>query len=326
MSRRFVNQMGEGESVDQVFLVSEKQLRTNRNGNLYLQVRLTDRTGVLTAMFWNSGERQYESFANGDYVRVSGTTQFYNGALQMIASRIERIDRQTVDERDFVTLTTGEVDRLAQRLGTLLRSMKSVPLLNLAECFLIDEGFMGQLAAAPAGIKHHHAYRGGLLEHVVTLMELAASVAPYYPQLDPDVLRMGVLLHDIGKIEEMAYERDLCYTDAGQLLGHLVLGVEILSRKIVEAEKLAGEPFPETLALRLKHIILSHHGQYEFGSPKLPMTLEALALHYLDTLDAKLHSFTQIMREDVNTDSDWTTYQPAIGRKLYKVAEREAGK
>ncbi len=326
MSRRFISQLGEGESVDQVFLASEKQLRTNRNGNLYLQVRLTDRTGVMTAMFWNSGERQYESFNNGDYVRVAGTTQFYNGAMQMIANRIERVDQKAVDERDFVTLTSTEIDQLSERLCRMLRAMQSVPLRNLAECFLIDETFMGQLAAAPAGIKHHHAYRGGLLEHVVTLMEVAAAVVPFYPQLDPDLLRMGVFLHDIGKIQEMAYERDLCYTDAGQLLGHLVLAVEILNRKIAEAEKLSGEPFPESLALRLKHMILSHHGQYEWGSPKLPMTLEALALHYLDTFDAKLHSFSQIMREDVNADSNWTTYQPALGRKLYKVAEREAGK
>ena len=324
MSRRYISDLGEGTSVDEIFLASEKQLRTNRNGNLYLQVRLTDRTGLLTAMMWNAGERHYESFENGDYVRVQGTTQFYNGALQMITNRIERVDPSEVDETDFVTLTPAQIDRLAEKLGRLLREMKSLPLRDLAECFLIDDTFMTRLLQAPAGVKHHHAYRGGLLEHVVNLMEVATSVAPFYPQVDSDVLRMGVFLHDIGKIEEMSYERDLGYTDAGQLLGHLVLAVEILNRKVDETERLSGDPFPPDLALRLKHMILSHHGQYEYGSPKLPMTLEALMLHYLDTLDAKVHSFTQIIREDVNSESLWTTFQPSLGRKLYKVPEGEA--
>jgi 3'-5' exoribonuclease len=324
--RRFINQLGEGESLDQVFLASEKQLRTNRNGNLYLQVRLTDRTGVLTAMLWNAGEKIYESFENGDYVRVQGTTQVYNGALQMIANHFERADRRTIDEQDFVTLTVNEVDRLARRVGERLRDVKNVALRNLAECFLMDDAFMEQFVHAPAGVKNHHGYRGGLLEHVVNLMDIVAAVAPFYPQLDPEMLKMGAFLHDIGKIEEMCYQRDLGYTDAGQLVGHLVQGIEILSRKIAETENLSGEPFPAELALRLKHIILSHHGQYEFGSPKLPMTLEALALHYLDTLDAKVHSFAQIMREDVNADSRWTTYQSAIGRKLFKVADNGSAK
>lgn len=319
MGRRYISDLGEGASVDEVFLASEKQLRTNRNGNLYLQVRLTDRTGMLTAMMWNAGEKQYESFENGDFVRVQGTTQFYNGSLQMITNRIERMDGEGIDESDFVTLTPGQVDRLAERLGRRLREMKNLPLRDLAECFLIDEPFMERFVQAPAGIKLHHAYRGGLLEHVVNLMEIADAVVPYYPQINPDILRMGVFLHDIGKIEEMSYERDLGYTDAGQLLGHLVLAVEILNRKIEETERLSGDPFPSDLALRLKHMILSHHGQYDYGSPKLPMTLEALALHHLDTLDAKLHSFTQIIREDVNSESPWTTYQPNLGRKLYKV-------
>jgi 3'-5' exoribonuclease len=314
MSRRFINQLGEGESVDQIFLASEKQLRTNRNGNLYLQVRLADRTGVLTAMLWNAGEKIYESFENGDFIRVGGTTQFYNGAMQLIANRIDRADRTTIEEADFVTLASADIDRLARRLSQQLRDIKQEPLRNL------------EFVQAPAGIKNHHGYRGGLLEHVVNLIDVALAVAPFFPQIDVDLLRLGAFLHDVGKIEEMCYQRDLGYTDAGQLLGHLVLGVEILNRKLEESERLTGEPFPADLALRLKHIIISHHGQYEYGSPKLPMTLEALALHYLDTLDAKIHGFSQIIREDVNTESRWTTFHPALGRKLFKVADAGSAK
>ncbi len=318
MSRRFIQQLSDREQVDEVFLVADKQLRTNRQGGLYLQMRLSDRTGSVTAMMWNANEKLYHAFENGDYLHVQGTAQVYNGALQVIVTRIDRTPASEVDEADFVTLGTAEVDRLATRVSELLRGMRSYPLRNLADCFLMDEAFMAGFTAAPAGIKNHHAYRGGLLDHVVSLMELTAVVAPRYPEIDPDLLLMGAFLHDIGKIRELTYERDLAYSDEGQLIGHLVIGVSLLEDKIREAEKLSSEPFPEELRLRLQHMILSHHGEYEFGSPKLPMTLEAIALHFLDNLDSKIHSISGVMREDANDDSPWTPYQASLGRKLYK--------
>jgi 3'-5' exoribonuclease len=318
MSRRFVSQFGEHESVDEVFLASEKQLRTNRNGNLFLQVRLADRTGSLMGMLWNANDSVYSSFDNGDFVRIKGTTQYYNGTLQMIVNKIDRETPHKVNEADFVTLPAGEVDRLSRRLADLLRGVRNVALRSLAECFLLDESFMQRLTSAPAGVKNHHAYRGGLLDHVVSLMELVTRVAPHYTALDADLLLLGAFLHDVGKIDELTYERDLGYSDAGQLLGHVVQGVGIVDGKIREAEKLSGEPFPDELRLRLLHMVVSHHGEYEFGSPKLPMTLEAVALHYLDNLDAKIHSLTQLIREDANTDSNWTPFQAAMGRKFFK--------
>jgi 3'-5' exoribonuclease len=319
MSRRYIAELGERENLDQTFLVAEKQLRANRQGNLYLQVRLSDRTGSITAMLWNAQEHIYGKFENGDFVRVIGTTQFYNGAIQMIMTRIERADAREIDEADFVTLSTTDVDKLAAQLGDMLRSMSNHHLLNLAECFLVDESFVQKFTAAPAGIKNHHAYRGGLLEHVISLMRVTRVVAPLYVELDDDLLLMGAFLHDTGKIDELTYERDLGYSDEGQLIGHLVIGVSLLEEKIREAEKLSGETFPAELAMRLKHMIVSHHGEYEFGSPKLPMTLEAIALHYLDNLDAKIHSVSQLIESDTNTDSNWTPYQAVLGRKLFKV-------
>lgn len=318
MPRRFISQMGEHESVDEVFLAADKQLRTNRNGNLYLQLRLADRSGSLTAMLWNANEQLYSSFDNGDFLRVKGTTQFYNGSLQLIVSQLESEDPNKVDEADFLTLKPADVDRLSLRLSELLRGMQNFHLRNLAECFLVDEAFMQKLTTAPAGVKKHHAYRGGLIEHVVSLMELSLSVAPHYRELDRDVLLMGAFLHDMGKIEELTYERDLAYSDPGQLLGHVVLAISMLDDKIRQVERFSNEPFPEELALRLKHMIVSHHGQYEFGSPKLPMTLEAVALHFLDNLDAKMHSIGQLLREDANTDSNWTPFQADFQRKFFK--------
>ncbi len=163
MARRFINQFGEHESVDQVFLVSDKQLRTNRNGNLYLQLRLADRSGTVTAMLWNASDQVYAGFDNGDYVRVQGTTQFYNGALQMIVQRIDRADPATVEEPDFQTLGSVDIDRLSARLAEMLRGVDNFHLRCLAECFLMDESFMEKFTRAPAGVKNHHAYHGGLL-------------------------------------------------------------------------------------------------------------------------------------------------------------------
>ena len=317
-TRRYVKQLGDQEQVNEVFLATAKQLRPNRNGNLYLQVDLSDRTGVLGARMWNAGDAVYRSFENGDYVRVEGTTQLFQGAVQLIVTRIGKALPEEIVEEDFCILPPGEVERLTARLAEILRSIRDPHLATLAECFLVDDAFMADFIRAPAGIKHHHAYHGGLLEHVVGLMELALRVGPLYPMLDDDLLVMGAFLHDIGKIEELTYDRDLAYSDEGQLIGHLVMAVGTLAKKIAEAERLSGEAMPGETVLRLKHMILSHHGRYEFGSPKLPMTLEAVALCYLDELDSKLTGFAQLIRDDPNVDSHWTNYFPNIERKLFK--------
>ena len=323
MARRFINQLGEHESVDQVFLVTDKQMRTNRNGNLYLQLRLADRTGTVTAMLWNASDQAYGGFDNGEYVRVQATTQFYNGALQMIVQRVERADASTIDESEFRTLATTDIDQLAGRLAEMLRAVKNHHLRALAESYLIDEVFMNKFLRAPAGVKNHHAYPGGLIEHVVSLMRLTSAVAPLYPDLDSDLLLLGAFLHDVGKVDELTYDRELGYSDEGQLIGHLVMAVEMLDHKVEETQKLSGEAFPERLKLLLKHMILSHHGEYEFGSPKLPMTPEAVALHYLDNLDAKLELFRLLIKGDANTESNWTPFQPTLGRKIFKAPATE---
>jgi 3'-5' exoribonuclease len=228
-----------------------------------------------------------------------------------------------VNLQDFTPQPAVEVDKLFARLREMLRGMSDPNLVNLAECFLLDESFMAKLTMAPAGTKNHHAYHGGLLAHIVGLMEVVLHIAPCYPQVDRDLLLMGAFLHDIGKIDEMTYGRGLAYSDEGQLIGHLVMAVSMLDAKLAEAEKLSGETIPQETVLRLKHMIISHHGEYEFGSPKLPMTLEAMALYCLDNLDAKINSFHQLISEDPNVDSSWTVYQPNIDRKLFKGSPKQ---
>ncbi len=324
MPRRYVSELTHQEPINQVFVANDKQLRSNRNGNLYLQLDLSDRSGSIPARMWNAAESLYKSFDNGDYVQVEGAAQLYQGAMQIILSKLRKIDPSEVEESDFVPLPAVEVDKLMLRLGEILRSLEDVELKTLAECFLMDEALMAKFAMAPAGTKNHHAYHGGLLEHVVNLMEVVLRVAPCYPQINRDLLLMGAFLHDFGKVEELSYDRGLSYSDEGQLIGHLVIAVGMLDAKVAEAEKLSGEPISQETVLRLKHMIVSHHGEYAFGSPKLPMTLEAIALCQLDNLDAKVNTFANLMKEDPNVDSPWTTYNPNLERKLFKGKSNES--
>jgi 3'-5' exoribonuclease len=281
-------------------------------------MELSDRTGAVGARMWNASESLYQSFENGDYVRVEGTTQLFQGAVQLIATRLTKLEPSEVNEDDFTPLAAVEVDKLMVRAGEILRGMSDPQLRNLAECFLMDEPLMAKLARAPAGVKHHHAYHGGLLEHVVNVMEVVLRIAPCYPQIDRDLLVTGAFLHDLSKVDELSYDRELTYSDEGQLVGHLVMGVGLLEAKVREAEKLSGEPISDETVLRLKHMLVSHHGEHEFGSPKVPMTLEAIALYCLDLLDAKVLAFDQQLRDDPNVGSPWTHYNPTLGRRLFK--------
>ncbi len=316
--RRYIKQLGDGENIEEVFLVVEKQLRANRNGNLYLQMELRDRTGSIGARLWNAGEQLVRSFEEGDFLLVKGKVQLFQGSLQMILNHLDRIPSEKVELIDFLPHTEQDVSKLYERLRALLMKASNHHLRALAECFLMDQELMERFCRAPAGIRNHHAYVGGLLEHVVTLMDVADRIAPLYPELDSDLLVMGVFLHDIGKVHELTYARSFGYSDEGQLIGHLIIGVEMLNDHVRQAPDLTGEPFPLELLLRLKHMILSHHGTYEFGSPKLPMTPESIALHHLDNFDAKVHSFTRDIREDANKGGAWTPFNQSLQRRLYK--------
>jgi 3'-5' exoribonuclease len=203
-------------------------------------------------------------------------------------------------------------------MSEILRGIEDPAINMLMECFLIDENLMQRMQRTGGGIKAHHAYPGGLVEHVVNILETAVRIRDLYPEVNFDLLLAGIFLHDIGKVREMDFDTIFSYTDEGQLLGHMAIGVEMLAEKIAAVEKLTGERFPDELSLRLKHMILSHHGIYEHGSSRLPMTPEAIALHHLDNLDAKVHEFSRTINDDPNTDSAWTPFMPRLDRKIFK--------
>jgi 3'-5' exoribonuclease len=318
MTRRYVNQLTNGDSIDEPFLVADKQLRANRQGNLYLHLELRDKTGSVGARLWNATEDLARTFEPGDFLHIRGKTQIFQGSIQIILTHLEVVDPSRIEPEDFLPQSSQNIGKLLTRLREVLLAMNNPHLRSVVECFLIDDEFVRKFTTAPAGIKNHHAYQGGLLEHVVTLLNVADRITDLYPEIDRDLLLTGIFLHDIGKVDELSYERAFGYTDEGQLVGHLIMGVEMLREKVDRCSKLTGEAFPPELFLRLKHMIVSHHGTHEFGSPKLPMTLEAVALHYLDNLDAKIHTFGREIRDDPSRDSSWTPFQQSLGRRLYK--------
>jgi 3'-5' exoribonuclease len=314
--RRFVDQLRDGDPIDDVYLAADKQLRVNRKGNQFVQLMLRDRSGGISARMWNAGDAIFRSFENGDLVRADGKVQLFEGALQVILNHVERAeaDKEQIDLGDFLPRTEQDVVKLADRLRGYLTGLANPHLKALADEFLKDAAFARQFMACPAGVKLHHAFVGGLLEHTVTMMDIADRLLPFYPGVDRDLLLMGVFLHDAGKTRELTYARAFGYSDEGQLVGHIAIAVEMLTEK---AAKLA-EPVPRETLVRLKHMVLSHHGTHEFGSPKVPMTPEAMLLHEIDSLDTRMHMALREIKDDRAGPTAWTQYNPTLGRRFYK--------
>ena len=321
MPHRMLRQLHDGDSVEDVYLAASKALRTNRQGGRYLQVELRDRSGSLIGRLWNATEEHFQAFREGECVFVRGRAQLFQGNMQLILTEIHPANADQYDPRDFLPQSEQEVSVLWNRLRELLQ-VSNPHLRALLNLFLQDETLMQGFVQAPAGVRVHHAYLGGLLEHVVTMLEAAERLfggdRPLYPGVDRDLVLAGIFLHDLGKVRELTYTSHFGYSDEGQLVGHLVLGVELLDEKARQAETLLGEPIPQELLLRLKHIIVSHHGDPASGSPCLPMTPEAMAVHLLDHLDSRLHMILRELREDRFPERAWTEYHPHLERRLFK--------
>jgi 3'-5' exoribonuclease len=318
MSRQFIEELKDGDTIEDVYLLADKQLRANRNANLYLLTQLRDRTGTVSGLMWNVTEETCADFDAGDFVHVRGKVQVFQGGLQAILTRIDRIDSAGLDSEDFEFQPPQDVNTLFERMKEILLAIKNVPVRTLMEAFLLDEAIVQKLLRTGAGVKAHHAYPGGLVEHICNMLEVADRIRDLYPAVDFDLVQAGIFLHDLGKVREMDFENAFVYTDEGQLLGHMSIAVEMVTEKIAQVELMMNESFPRELELRIKHMILSHHGSYAHGSPRLPMTPEAAVLHQIDNLDAKAYEFVHTIEDDPNGESHWTPYLPRIERKLYK--------
>lgn len=318
MSRQFIEELKDGDTIEEVYLLADKQLRANRNANLYLLTQLRDRTGTVSGLMWNVTEETCADFDAGDFVHVRGKVQVFQGGLQAILTRVDRIDSAGLNSEDFEFQPPQDVNSLFERMKEILLAIKNIPVRTLMEAFLLDEEITQKLLRTGAGVKAHHAYPGGLVEHICNMLEVADRIRDLYPAVDFDLVQAGIFLHDLGKVREMDFENAFVYTDEGQLLGHMSIAVEMVTEKISQVERMMNELFPRELELRIKHMILSHHGSYAHGSPRLPMTPEAAVLHQIDNLDAKAYEFVHTIEDDPNGESHWTPYLPRIERKLYK--------
>jgi 3'-5' exoribonuclease len=309
----FVNQIKEGQAVDDLFLVKEMSRAETRSGKPYLILTLMDRTGEIGGRLWENADAFLGACEPGSLVQVSGQAQAYRGTLQLKVDTVLQADKGAADKELFLQTSKKNIAAMAGEITAIAQGVKNPFYRKLLLKFFADSTFFLEFQQAPAAKLMHHAYLGGLLEHTLTIAKLADMIAGFYPTLDRDLLVTGVLLHDIGKTRELAFDSfPFEYTVRGRLLGHLVIGVEMIQEKI---NTIAD--FPEDLATRLQHLILSHHGRYEFGSPALPMISEAFVLNFLDDLDAKLNFLGRLEEQAPEPGYQWTDFQRTLERFLY---------
>lgn len=316
MKTQFIADLRDGQTVAATFLVRSKEIRTSpRTSRSWLQLELCDRTGTISGKMWDGFEGIVAQFERDDVVRVRGRAKLYNEQLEITIDLVNPVAEKEYELADFLPHTKQDVEKLYARLNEAVQATENPWIKALLVSVLEDASIAPRLKRAPAAMTMHHAYIGGLLEHVVSLIELMHLVASHYPELDRDLLLAGVVLHDVGKIEELSCARGFDYTTEGRLLGHMALGQAIVRRKV---EAIAD--FPRPLATVIEHLILSHHGSYEFGSPRLPLTREAVALHFLDDLDSKMAAIETTMASDAGV-GDWTERNPALRRSLLRTTQ-----
>jgi 3'-5' exoribonuclease len=304
-SARFENQV-----ITSSFVVVSKQAKPKKSGELYLALTFGDRTGHLDAKMWDNVNDHINVFEQDDFVKVRGLLNKFNGRFQLTVHKLRSMQDSEVDFDDYLPRTTKDIGALWRTLGQFVDSFHDPHLKGLIKAFMNDPQIETAYKNAPAAKTLHHAFIGGLLDHVVSLFQLCELACRNYPEMiNRDLLLTGAFLHDIGKIHELTFARSFTYTTRGQLLGHMIIELEMLHDKIAQVPG-----FPDEYKTLIEHLIISHHGKYEFGSPKMPMFPEALMLHYLDDLDSKMESMrTQFLKEP---DADWTTYNPSLERPL----------
>jgi 3'-5' exoribonuclease len=275
----------ENQSVTAFFAASTKSLRDKKDGGKYLALVLTDRTGSMEARMWDNAAEASPEFEQGDVVKLKAQVCRYQERLQMKVERIRAALDGEYDPADFLPATTKDVDALWAELNGYVASFRDPHLKALLRAFLDDEEIATAFRQAPAAKAMHHAWLGGLLEHVVSLLGVCDLAAKHYPEIHRDLLLTGAVLHDIGKLHELAWRKSFEYTVEGSLLGHITIGLGMIEKKLDSLPD-----FPPRLRVLVEHMVLSHHGKYEFGSPKLPMIPEAILLHYLDDMDAKMQT------------------------------------
>src|SRR5438477_8349467 len=305
------------------FDVVSKQVKPKKTGEPYLALTLRDRNRHLEGKMWDNVEDAIEVFDQDDFVKIKGLLNKYKNRFQITIHKLRLLGDSEVDFADYLPKTTKDIGELWQTLAGFVATFQNQHLKALIELFMADPEIAEAYRNATAAKSLHHAYIGGLLDHVVSLFRSCDLVCRNYPQINRDLLLTGAFLHDIGKIHELTYHRSFSYTTRGQLLGHMIIELEMLQAKLAHLPD-----FPDELKTLVEHLLISHHGQYEFGSPKLPMFPEALMLHYLDDLDSKMEAMRAQFERDAESDGGWTGYNSSLGRPLLNAArflEKKSG-
>lgn len=304
-----IEQIKDRDKILGVFLVQQKSVPLNKNGKPYISAVLMNRTGLLDGKVWDNVEQMSSRFEAGDFVEVRATAVAYQHKIQLKIEWMERVDPSGINTKDFLPASSHSIDKMLKQVMHLLNSIKSTPLRKFLSSWLQEDDFVESFTNAPAAKSIHHAFLGGLLEHTLSVMQLADKICEVYSHLDRDLLLAGAFLHDLGKMHELERERSFEYTDEGRLLGHIVMGSFMLEQRAKNHPGLDRE-----MVLMLNHMILSHHGSLEFGSPKRPKFKEALMLNYLDEVDAKLQIFSEIANQEPG--HKWSSYQRLFDRYL----------
>src|SRR2546430_1664489 len=313
MKTPLVSDLNTEQSITTFFLVCEKEIRNTREGKPYLRLELGDRSGTIEARMWDQFETAAKGINRDDFVKVQARVEIYKNRPQLSLVQVRLAKPEEIDLADFLPQTKADVAKLYAQLLEYAASVANPWLKKLVTRILDDPATAARYKRAPAAKVMHHAYLGGLLEHVISLCGLAKQVAAHYPELDVDLLLTAAILHDVGKLGELCYERAIGYTVEGQLLGLIVMEIETVSKAMD-----AIESFPANLKIVVQHLLISHHGQYEFGSPKLPMIREAMAFHYMDDLDSKLAAARAALALD-SGEPQWSAYSAALGRKFLRL-------
>ena len=313
-----VAQLRKGDRVDgAVLLVEMANFKQTRNNKNFIQLQLRDRTGSVKAVRWEASHELFASFESEDFIRITGRVEEFQQKLQIVVDRIEPVPASEVDSNQFLPSSERDIGEMETELQGAIATVRDDQLRALLLAVVQDPDVASGLRRCPAGKAMHHAYVGGLLEHILSLIHAGQQLSKVYPELNGDLLTAAAILHDIGKVRELSYDRAFQYTDEGQLLGHIGIGLVLVS------EKAAGLPeFPQDLRDQVLHLVASHHGIPEHGALKVPMTPEAIAFHYLDNLDAKLGTLRALRQELAQADAAttqerrWTEFKPSLGRRI----------
>jgi len=316
VKKQFIKDLKPGVQVDDIFYCSRRDIRERRDGGVFLMLEFRDKTGGVAGIMWERVEDALRCVESGSFYRVQGKFGDYQGKPQLTVNVIYPADTTDVARDDFIAASRYNRDELLAELRGYIAEVKNPHLRALLDAFFKDPGFVEQFALAPAGARVHHAYLGGLLEHTVLMCRNARVLPGIYSEVDGDLLMTGVILHDVGKIREYVYEISIEHTHEGRLLGHLVMGCQMVE------EKIAGiNGFAEELSRMIRHIILAHHGQMDFGSPKTPKFVEAFLVYSLDYLDSRIAIFRDAVAKSRN--AKWTDYNDYLDSNVY-VRDRES--